>query len=337
MKHALLFLLAVLFSNCAIHKPLGNFDPKNVPPPPDYSNPAMWSALPAVADLADFAPMGEINAQSGAVVDVFFLHPTTYTGSKRREKTWNGELFDQNLNKKTDGTIQYQATVFNGSARIYAPRYRQTHLHNFFRKNKAEDAKASLGLAHDDVRAAFDYYLKHYNNGRPIIIAGHSQGSYHGMILLKTYFDGKPLQAQLVAAYLPGWPIEKDFLTKIKPCENAGETGCVCSWRTYKRGFELKKWKHGPNIIVTNPISWTTEPGKNAPKSASKGAFLPKNKIYRNLCDAEIHDGILWTTRPKFRGSVFIRTQNYHPGDINLYYFDIRENVARRCDRFLKK
>jgi hypothetical protein len=44
------------------------------------------------------------------------------------------------------------------------------------------------------VKTAFLYYLQHYNNGRPIIIASHSQGATHGKRLLKEFFDGKELQ-----------------------------------------------------------------------------------------------------------------------------------------------
>ena len=49
-----------------------------------------------------------------------------------------------------------------------------------------------IDVAYADVKRAFDYYLENYNNGRPIIIAGHSQGSGHGMRILKEYFDDKP-------------------------------------------------------------------------------------------------------------------------------------------------
>ncbi len=346
MKHAtapffliktVLLTLAVCALGCKSVRPTGLFVEKNAPEKPDYSKTENWAALPDRNDAADRIPEGQKDGQATAGVDVFFIHPTTFTRSKRGEINWNGDLLDQPLNKKTDRAIEFQATIFNGAARVFAPRYRQTHLQNFYRKDRPDDAKRSLALAHEDVRAAFDFYLKNHNNGRPIIIAGHSQGAYHGLLLLKNYFDEKPLGAQLVAAYLPGWPVPKAFLKNIRPCETPDETGCLCSWRTYKRGAEKIKWLQGPDIIATNPILWTTEAGKCAPKSASKGAVLPKMRIYPQLCDAEVHDGFLWTSRPKFRGSVFIRTKNYHPGDFNLFYLDVRENAALRAGAFLKK
>ena len=55
------------------------------------------------------------------------------------------------------------------------PSYRQSHYKIYVAPHKQEEEK-SRKLAYSDVRAAFQYYLKHYNNGRPIIIASHSQG-----------------------------------------------------------------------------------------------------------------------------------------------------------------
>jgi hypothetical protein len=47
------------------------------------------------------------------------------------------------------------------------------------------------------VKDAFEYYLKNYNNGRPIIIAGHSQGSGHGARILKDYLMEKNFKSYL--------------------------------------------------------------------------------------------------------------------------------------------
>ena len=69
----------------------------------------------------------------------------------------------------------------------------------------------AFATAYADIKAAFEYYLKNYNHGRPIIIASHSQGSTHALHLLKDYFENKPLQKQLVAAYIVGMTIPTEF------------------------------------------------------------------------------------------------------------------------------
>lgn len=33
-----------------------------------------------------------------------------------------------------------------------------------------------LELAYEDIKCAFEYYMENYNDGRPIVVAGFSQG-----------------------------------------------------------------------------------------------------------------------------------------------------------------
>ena len=148
---------------------------------------------------------------------------------------WNANIDDSKINSKTDKeSILYQATVFNKYCRIFAPRYRQANLDAFYTKNK-KAANAALDTAYQDVKNAFEYYLKHYNNGRPIIIASHSQGTWHAGRLLKEFFEGKPLQKQLVCAYIIGLPVFTNYFSELKPCEDSTSTGCFVSWRTFRR------------------------------------------------------------------------------------------------------
>jgi len=43
----------------------------------DYSDQALWAALPTKFDSADLTPIGYMDLQSEAIVDVFFIHPTS--------------------------------------------------------------------------------------------------------------------------------------------------------------------------------------------------------------------------------------------------------------------
>ncbi len=280
---------------------------------------------------------GVPDGQADTAVDVFFLYPTTYTGAKRRERNWNAAVTDDAVNRKTDSTaILYQATIFNGAGRVFAPRYRQAHLHAFFSKDK-NSASQALDLAYEDVKAAFSYYLEHWNEGRPFIIAGHSQGARHGMYLVRDRIENTALAQQVVAAYLVGWPVKADFFQRIPPCQTPDQTGCFCSWRTWERKFGLSHVFES-DVVCTNPVLWTTAEGQYAPKSSSRGAVLRTFCVaYSGLCDAEVYKGILLCTKPKFPGSFFFRRKNYHIGDLNLYYFDVRENARLRAQLFLRR
>jgi hypothetical protein len=307
------------------------FSESPTPPPPNYSLPQHWSALPTKRDPADLSPRGYIEHQEQSLADVFFIHPTTFLDKPKTEFKWNQDLRDEKLNLNVDNSpTKFQASAFNLAGKVYAPRYRQAHYSVFLTQNLS-DKQAALDTAYADVSAAFAYYLKHYNNGRPFIIASHSQGTIHAARILKDFIINTPLQAQLVAAYIPGMAVPQDSLIGLPPCTNDTATGCFVSWCTYERGYIPPDYELGlARAICVNPISW--QPNETyIPKSHHQGAALrPFELPLYEICDAQVHGGILWVTKPKFRGSWLWKDKNYHMGDINLFYFDIRNNAAKR-------
>ena len=201
----------------------------------------------------------------------------------------------------------------------------------------SETTQQTFDLAYTDLKNAFEYYLLHWNNGRPIIIASHSQGSKLAERLLKEYFEDKPLQNKLVAAYIIGWSIPKEYFTTLKMCGDSLQTGCICSWRTFRKDyvpFYLKKEKG--DSYVTNPLTWTTN-NVYAPKELNKGSVLTKfNKVYKADYRCAISNGFLYIKKPKFPEFLYL-SKNYHVGDINLFYLNIRENVRQRINSFKRK
>jgi hypothetical protein len=325
-----LLTLSFLMATCAV-KPKGHFGEKAIPNAPDYADSSAWAALPWVRDFADLLPTDTMqDVQMSSEIDIFFLHPTIYTNGRQSGRNWNGGLQSQKLNHRVDITsIKFQASIFNGVGRVYAPRYRQAHLDAFFTKKRKQDAKLALDIAYEDVKAAFHYYLEHYNQGRPFIIAGHSQGAFHAKQLIKDEIENKPLLDQLVVAYLIGYPVAKDYYTTFEPCRTPEQIGCFTTWRSYKRSYALRKGKQD-DVYCTNPISWTMNE-QRVLKAQHKGAILRKfDQPLPNICDAQVHRGFLAMKKPKFPGSAFMLIRNYHIGDMNFFYFDIRQNARLR-------
>ena len=202
--------------------------------PPNYNDLYYWSAHPLKKDMADSVFSFIKNEKQDSSVDVFYIHPTTFTKDYNGE--WNANLANEALNKQTDvRPVLFQASAFNGSCKVYAPRYRQAHLKAFFMAQSPK-AKEAFEMAYDDIKSAFDFYLQHYNNNRPIVIAAHSQGAKHAIRLLQDYFENKPLAQQLVCAYVVGWKISKDDFKAISFCSLPQQTGCVVGWRSYRDG-----------------------------------------------------------------------------------------------------
>ena len=330
------FLIAFCFPLIAFSQQLKPFDSEEHYPGPDYSLGQNWSALPFRNDVADRVPRGETEINDSLKsVDVFYIHPTMYSKGEK----WNADVTDKKLNRKVDNKpVRYQATVFNESCRVFAPRYRQAIVEVFY--HKTADGEKALDLAYEDVKAAFEYYLKNYNNDRPFIIASHSQGTCHARRLLKDYFDGKPLSKQLVAAYAIGYTITDSMYTTLKMCSNAPETGCYMSWLSYKAGYEPTGnfSKHAQSL---NPLSWQHNK-ETVSKDKSRGSIgINFNRRFLNRTSAQIHDNgfggtILWveTKVPLLR-----LLNNMHIIDYNLFWYDIRANVKDRINAYqsLKK
>jgi hypothetical protein len=303
---------------------------------PDYGKLEYWAAHPNKKDPSDTVPLPLVNDQKEQKADVFFLHPTTLMGLRENGNN-NARIDDALLNYKTDySPIIYQASAFNESARVYAPRYRQAHIGMYSEKDSAMKY-AAFNLAYEDVKKSFEYYLKNENKGRPIIIASHSQGTTHATRLLKEFFDGKALSNQLVCAYLLGMPVKKGSYEKIPVCTDSMKTGCFVSWRTFREDYS-DDWANrvDTTIVVVNPVNWKNT-NEIADKSLQKGAVLYNlNKVYKNTQTSQVEGSALWVSHPKFPGSFLYRSKNYHAGDINLFYVDVRKDVTRRITYFLQ-
>ncbi|MBP9132527.1 MAG: DUF3089 domain-containing protein [Saprospiraceae bacterium] len=306
-------------------------DVKNI----DYSNPDNWAALPQKRDNADLIP-GNIGTdlQGDSKVDVFFVYPTSYTNALKDGK-WNADIDDIQINNETDeNSIKYQASLFNQVGKIYAPRYRQAHISVYFTANRDTALKA-LDFAYQDVKSAFDYYIHNYNQGRPFIIASHSQGTTHAIRLIKECIEGKSIEKQMVVAYLAGMPLDSGYLA-TPACDFPDQFHCTCSWRTFIHDYTPEYVTIENTTIVTNPISWLSNTDYTAWKE-HKGAVLKDfKKVRPGIISAKRAGNILWIKEPKIKGFRLLKIKNFHIGDYNLFYKDIQENAILRSNAFLK-
>ena len=297
--------------------------------PIDYSQAQNWAALPQ--QLPSGLAQHCSDTSLWAKADVFYVYPTLNTANA--DKRWNVPLDDDKQRSKVLQTaLPFQGSAFVEAGRFYSPFYRSAHLRSYYVDDPK--GKEALEMAYADVRAAFVYYLEHHNNGRPIILAGHSQGSTHCGLLLQEFFDGQPLQKQLVVAYLPGIGILPSELKQIPLLTRPAQTGGYVAWNTFKKRLDRKsydKWYKGR--VVVNPVTWTLD--SLATKEAHKGFLYFDNKLYAGLFQTHLIDGAIWIDRPKGKFLLMSLTmRNYHIGDINLFWQDIRENARLRVQAF---
>jgi hypothetical protein len=356
---ALLLVIALgALSRCdivqAMRSPDAPFDPKTAPPAPDYAQRKAWLALPDSNGMERSAPAGVVPIDpTAAPADVFFIHPTTFKGNSVWNAAYDASDAVAPLNPPV---LLEQLSVFNGCCALYAPRYRQASLAGL--KNPA-----SFDLAYDDVRRAFRYFIAHQSQGRPFILAAHSQGTGHALRLLQDEIIGTPLQQRMVAAYLIGGYAPHDYDTIGLPvCDAPRQTGCVLAYNTSQTGRSGARmlidhktywWQgriklHDPSApICVNPLTWRDEARDQsaAPAAANAGSVpFPKPPfkagpavlpLVPHLTGAACRRGLLEVDIPSsapsgFRDTLSFLFGSYHLSDYGIFYSALRSNAIDR-------
>lgn len=323
-------LIFIFFISCKVSYLSKPFNENEVPVAPLYSSSHDWAVLPnkMPEQLKTFITTEATNLKA----DVFFVYPTLFIDKKN--DAWNADTRDSIFNQKIlDKSIHYQASAWVNAGRLFVPYYRQSHYRIYLEPYKKQ-ATPSYEIAYSDIKKAFDYYLKNYNNGRPIIIASHSQGSILCKRLLKEFFDGTPLQKKLIAAYIPGTRVLKTDFTSLKPMLHPNDIGGYVAWNSYKKNKYPKRynsWFQGG--VTINPITWSSE--QKSQKQQHQGMLYSNNKIYPKSIEVEVHDGLLWVSLPQVPKRFFMQfIYDYHFADINLFWKDIQLNAQLRVDTY---
>jgi hypothetical protein len=213
----------------------------------DYSKPENWLCRPGKAgdacsvDLSTtvVAPDGKMTRESftanaKAPIDCFYVYPTVST-----DTTPNS---DMSIDPAEQNVVRQQFARFGSQCRTFAPMYRQVTLTGL-RSTMAGGGRLSLdqGPGYNDVVDAWNYYLKNDNNGRGVVLVGHSQGAMVLTRLIADEIDGKPVQSRLVSAILMGTsvavPKGKDVggaFKSIPLCKSAEQTGCLITFATFR-------------------------------------------------------------------------------------------------------
>lgn len=326
--------LLILTAFKAYVKPAKDFAETIAPAAPDYKKPEHWAALPDREDAADFTPEGVNDGQAGAIVDVFFVHPTTYLSSAG----WNAPMGYKPADNWIDNAVMPgQASVFNGKTRVFAPRYRQAQIYVFFALQ--DGGNDALELAYSDIETAFEHYLAEYNDGRPFIVAGHSQGALLTRWLLERKISGTQLLKRLVAAYPIGYPMSVDELAEsmadIPVCQSAMQTGCLVTWNTIGEGY--RPLQATQNMVCVNPLTWTMD-DTQARFTDNLGALSTAAKaVMPGVADGRCENGMLFVDEIRteaYDELPYMGKGNYHLLDYALYWSNIRENVSERINSF---
>lgn len=202
----------------------------------------VWLCRPGVSPNPCQGSQDTVSAASGVVepgatpadspVDCFYVYPTI--------SLQPGRNADLSVGVEQQFIAQQQAERFSPHCRVYAPVYRQSTLLGLA-SSPGEARSAALDVAYGDVERAWNEYLTRYNNGRGVVLIGHSQGTYMLRALIRHRIDPVPeVREKLVSALLIGGNVlvERgktsggDF-SNIPACTAADEIGCVVAYSAY--------------------------------------------------------------------------------------------------------
>ena len=256
------------------------------------------------------------------------------------------------------GEYLTQASVYEESTNVFVPYYRQSGLkHEADAWKETGDMRNALkGTPYEDVTAALDYYFKNYNNGRPFIIAGHSQGSAMTSLVLQKYFKEHPdYYKRMVAAYVIGYAVTTDDLEAnphLKFPTGESDTGVIISWNTEgKKSVD----ENAPNLVLLpnaisiNPLNWKLD-DTYAPATENLGSLVVDAvnltaKIGDVDADAQVvpSRGVIVSNgeadhsqMPEFFIGIF-GPASFHNEDYTFYYSNIKDNVAKRIATYKAK
>lgn len=269
-----------------------------------------------------------------------------------------------------------QAGAF-ADCNIWAPRYSQVGMMGLIKCNlKTADKalvpyKAALMTAYADVKAAFQVFLETRDKQRPFIIAAHSQGSFMAAKVIAS-LEGTAHLKQFVAGYLAGGYIPTDLFgtvfKDVQACSSPTDTRCLISWDTRVLGkwtpdalntgmlgmhphliywdFFDKYCERSPSVtddkgkdrLQINPLTWTSNGGgvhlgvklaKSTEPQVPPEGYGGKVEVTNNA--VLIEDPKPWYT--EYPGSA----PNFHPKDVQFFFFNIKENVPKRVEAWQRK
>lgn len=304
----------------------------------DYSKKALWAFQPNRKD-------------EPKPVDIFYVYPTIYAHPFSGKRHHMG-MVNPIYRLVAKGMSAWQGQPFAQSGSFYAPYYRQLGTESF--KMPLPEVMRAERLPYEDVRDAFFYYLEHKNNGRPFILAGHSQGSALLLQLMRHEFADPALQQKLVAAYLIGYSLTRRDLERyphLRLAQGADDTGCIISYNTTAKDLPLMKFIR-PDSVCVNPLNWRTD-GVYAEKALNEGAVLfrfgsrVKYEVphYTGAYVDEsrgvltIDDDAAWQLyRARWFFKKFLMNRgSLHMLDIALFYKNLERNAADRVRAYFGK
>lgn len=281
-----------------------------------------------------------------AEVDVFYLYPTA------NEMFSPEKLGEINHYVKSLAYIGYEkgASCFDEYANIFVPYY---HQFSYLYAMEVNDYfgfldKMYKSVIRTDIYAALDFFFENYNNGRPYILAGLSQGAYGMQIVLSEYMKLHPeYYSRMIACYAVAAVFDSEYMAAnphLKTASGETDTGVIISWNTESEGGSGNSIIFIEGAYCINPLNWKTD-DTYADASENLGTYMcDSHTIVPGLIDSRLNTerGVLVTTTAEKNGyqplpvELGIGSHSFHMNEWDFFYENIKENAKKRIASFMR-
>lgn len=236
MKKPLFFLMAALLITGAVscnHQPVESAI--------NYADTTYWYSI----------------GDESHAADVFYVYPAVSTVSfVDNDSSWFADISLPEVRKDAHGNQRFNKMLY-GEYNFYAPYYRQLIFEAYSQPDSTVRQLAET--AAKDVIDAFQYYMKHFNHGRPFFLMGHSQGSQMLIELLKHGMTEEQHEL-MVAAYCIGYHVTADELSEypqaLQPATDSTETGRIIAFNSVTDTTAIGMISKN-DMVGINPTTWT--------------------------------------------------------------------------------
>ena len=305
-RTALFFALACLVAACA---PKGG----TIPDEPDYHDTSQWYI-----------------ADRGAEVDVFYIVSTECGDYTLDGKTMHyADTYNDSIRKLLYGEMVGVDKLLAGELNYYSPYYRQVTMETYT-SDSLVDARMPLALS--DVERAFRRYINIYNNGRPFILMGFSQGAM-AVVELLSHLTTEEYN-RLVAAYVIGYKVDDVawLRARVIPAKDSADLGVTICYNSVRDNSCAIPLLSEGNHVAINPVNWRTDA---TPATLVDPRYGDTLTVTLDTTTLLLHiDGY---HRDDYMLPLIGREGNYHCLEISLFRDVLRRNISLRASRFLQR
>ena len=287
---------------------MGSCTPKGdiIPDEPDYSDTSQWYI-----------------AFRNAEVDVFYVVSTECGDYTLDGRTMHyADTYNDSIRKLLYGEMIGVDKLLIEGLNYFSPYYRQVTMQTYSDDSLVD---ARMPLAYGDVRKAFAYYLEHYNQGRPFILMGFSQGAMAVVNLLKEMDDRTT--SYLVAAYVIGYKVD-DYNLNFRPAKDSADLGVTICYNSVRDNDCAIPLLSDGNRMAINPVNWRTDA---TPATLIDPRYGDTLIVTLDTSTLLLHiDGY---HRDDYMLPLIGREGNYHCLEISLFRDCLRRNITLRAGK----